>query len=93
MLFLNVCFFADDLKIYLKIRLSNIVDMSSDLSSFQRDIDTIVHVATSCGLQVNVEKGCVIGSEVFYRNIRHSSVLKLLCSWNRFAVYVRIWVY
>ena len=46
-------FFADDLKIYLNIRHSNIVDMSSDLSSCQRDIDTIVHVASSQGLQLN----------------------------------------
>ena len=42
-------FFADDLKIYLNIRYNNIVDMSSDLSSCQRDIDTIVHVASSWG--------------------------------------------
>ena len=40
-------FFADDMKIYLNIRHSNIVDMSSDLSSCQRDFDTIVHVTSS----------------------------------------------
>ena len=39
--------FAYDLKIYLKIRHSNIVDMSSDLSSCQRDIDTMVNVSSS----------------------------------------------
>ena len=39
--------FANDMKIYLNIRLSNIVDMSSDLSSCQRNIDTIVHVTAS----------------------------------------------
>ena len=44
-------FFADDLKIYLKIQHSNIVDISSNLSSCQIDIDTIVHVVSSWGLK------------------------------------------
>ena len=43
-------FFADDLKIYLNIRHNNIIDMSSDYTSFQTDIDTIVHVALSWAL-------------------------------------------
>ena len=33
--------------------------MSSDLSSCQRDIDTIVHVASSWELQLNAEKGAL----------------------------------
>ena len=37
-------FFVDDLKIYSNIRHTNIVDILSDLSSCQRDIDTIVFV-------------------------------------------------
>ena len=49
-------FFSDDLKIDLKIRHSNIVDISSDLSGCQRDIDTIVYVALSWGLHLNAEK-------------------------------------
>ena len=49
-------FFADDLKIYLNVRHSNIVDISSDLSSYQRDIDTTDHITSSSGLQLNVEK-------------------------------------
>ena len=51
--------FANDMKIYLNIRLSNIVDMSSDLSSCQRNIDTIIHVASSWGLQLNAQNCCV----------------------------------
>ena len=54
--------FADDLKIYLKIRHSNIINVSSDLYSCQKDIDTIVHVASSWGLQLNAEKYCVVRS-------------------------------
>ena len=34
-------FFADDLKIYSKIRHSNIVDMSSDLSSCQKKVRSL----------------------------------------------------
>ena len=54
--------FADDLKIYLNARHSNIVDKSSDLSiySYQKHINTIVYVASSLGLQFNAEKCCVI---------------------------------
>ena len=46
-------FIAVDLKIYLKIRHRNIVVMSSEFSSSQRDINTIVHFASSWGLQHN----------------------------------------
>ena len=42
--------------------------MSSDLSSCQRDIDTIVHVAS----QLNVEKSCVM------RFLRKKSSIKRL---------------
>ena len=34
--------------------------MSSDSSSCQRDIDTIIHVALSWELQLNAEKCCVM---------------------------------
>ena len=34
--------------------------MSSDLSSCQRDIDTIIHFASSLGLQINTEKCCAM---------------------------------
>ena len=43
-------YFVDDLNIYLNLRHSNIVDMSSDLSSFQSDIDTMVRG----GLRLNL---------------------------------------
>ena len=60
MLFLNISYIvADDRKLYFDIRYSNIVDMSSDLSSCERDIDTIVHLASPWGLQINDEKYCV----------------------------------
>ena len=49
-------FFADDMKIYLKMRHRNIVHMPSDLSSCQRSIDTLVDVTSSWGLQLSVEK-------------------------------------
>ena len=39
---------------------SNIVDMSSNLSICQRDIDNIFHVASSWILQLNAEKCCVM---------------------------------
>ena len=48
---IHICkFFADDLEIYFNVRHSNIVDLSSDSSSCQRDIDTVVHAALSWGL-------------------------------------------
>ena len=43
----------------MKIQYSNIVGISSDLSSCQRDIDTVVDVVSSWGLQLNAEKCCV----------------------------------
>ena len=46
-------FFANDLEIYSNIRYSKIVDISSDLFSCQRDINAIVHVASSWGLRLN----------------------------------------
>ena len=59
--------FVDNLKIYLKVGHSNFVDTSLDLSSCQRDIDTIVHVALSWGLQLNAEKAeyCVLDVRSF----------------------------
>ena len=53
-------FFADDLKIYLKIRPSNIVDMSSDLCCCQIDIDAKVHVASSLDCKSMLQKCCVM---------------------------------
>ena len=53
-------YFVDGLKIYLKVRHSNLVDMLSDLSSCQSDIDIIVHVASFWVLQLNHEKYCVL---------------------------------
>ena len=34
--------------------------MSSDVSSCQRDVDTIVHAASSRGLQLDAEKCCIM---------------------------------
>ena len=54
---MNKCkMFADDMKIYLKIARANICQMTEDLSSCQRDVDTLQCVATSWGLRFNVGK-------------------------------------
>jgi len=53
-------FFADDLKIYLKVRRSNPTEMALDLSACQRDIDVIVDVARSWGLELNAGKCSVL---------------------------------
>ena len=53
-------FFADDLKIYLKVRHENVLDMALDLSSCQHDINNIVAVAESWGLHLNRNKCNVI---------------------------------
>ena len=52
--------YIHDSMIYLNIRHNNIVEMSSDLFSCQRDIDTLVRVTSSWGLQLNAKKCCVI---------------------------------
>ena len=52
-------FFADDLKIYLKVRHDSCTNLASDVSACQKDIDTIHKVATSWGLHFNPSK-CVI---------------------------------
>ena len=44
----------------MKIRQSDIVNISSDLSSCQKDIDKIAYGASSCGLQFNAEKCCAM---------------------------------
>ena len=75
--------FADDLKIYLKIRHSNIVCISSDLSSCQIDIDTVVHAASSRGLQLDAEKFCVM------RFARKKSSIKILDITQFQSYYVR----
>ena len=46
--------------------------MSSDLSSYQRDISAIVHVDSSWGLQLNADKCCVM------RFARKKSSIKIL---------------
>ena len=58
---LNKCmFFADDLKIYLKLRYRSCTDLALDFSSCQRDIDSVVAVAGSWGLRMNAEKCAVL---------------------------------
>ena len=52
--YLNVSFLTDDLKIYLKIRHSNIVDMSADLSSFK---EILIYYNLCC---FDAEKCCVM---------------------------------
>ena len=55
----NLCkIFADDLKLYLKIRAATITSLAVGVSSCQRDIDIIVRVAESWGLFFNISK-CV----------------------------------
>ena len=94
-------FFADDLKIYLNIRYGNIFVciFVSDISSYQRDIDTIVHFASSsCGLQLYAEKCPVMRFAV--RNLLSKDQTQLslevimLREWvRRLQIHKRIWLY
>lgn len=59
--------FADDLKIYMKIRLSTPFMLALDVSSCQKDINTISSGATSWSLDLNKDKCEVL-------RIRHSYV-------------------
>ena len=55
----NKCkLFADDLKLYLKVRHSSAQQLATDLSSCQQDIDVLNRAAKSCGLVFNSDK-CV----------------------------------
>lgn len=49
-------FFADDLKLYMKIRHDNSLPQAQDLSAVQRDIDSVHRVASSWGLNFNPAK-------------------------------------
>ena len=48
--------FADDLKLYLKIRALTIATLAVDITSCQRDIDMVAAVAESWGLFFNIHK-------------------------------------
>ena len=53
----NMCkVFADDLKLYLKIRTISVASLAIGVSSCQRDIDLIRRVAASWGLYFNISK-------------------------------------
>ena len=53
----NMCkIFADDLKLYLKIRAVTVASLAIGVSSCQRDIDRIQSVAASWGLYFNICK-------------------------------------
>ena len=52
-------FFADDLKIYMKIRSDLTYNTARDLSSFQGDIDKVQLVSSLWGLNLNPSK-CVV---------------------------------
>ena len=52
-------FFADDIKVYLRIRGDSFVNRACDLSLVQRDLETIRRVSESWGLQLNSQK-CVL---------------------------------
>ena len=57
----NQCkFFADDLKIYLKVQHRNCVDMALDLEQCQHDINSVVATAASWGLVMNADKCAVL---------------------------------
>ena len=61
---INKCkFFADDLKIYLNVRHQNILHAALDLSSCQKDINSILEIAGSWGLKLNVNKCSVLRFE------------------------------
>lgn len=68
----NCKFFADDLKFYLKIRHSNILDLATDTSSCQRDIDVEYWVAEYWGLSFKPGKCIVLRCQ--RGNIDHSIV-------------------
>ena len=55
----NCKIFADDLKIYLRIRHGSVHDTALDLSTCQRDINALVAMADSWGLRLNAGK-CVV---------------------------------
>ena len=56
----NQCkIFADDLKIYMNIRRESVLQSTADYDSFQSDIDAVISVAGSWGLNLNVSK-CVV---------------------------------
>ena len=55
----NCKFFADDMKIYMKLRHENTASLALDLSSCQRDINQVYQVAQSWGLSFNPDK-CVV---------------------------------
>ena len=56
----NCVFFADDLKIYLKLHHHSSLDLALDLSGCQSDIDAIAATAESWGLKLNPEKCAVL---------------------------------
>ena len=60
--------FADDLKIYLSLRSDSVLHLAQDLSGCQRDIDTVMRVAESWGLNFNSSKCAVLRFERRYVN-------------------------
>ena len=55
----NCKFFADDLKIYMKVRHKDTASLALDLSSCQKDIDLVYQITQSWGLSFNPNK-CVV---------------------------------
>lgn len=53
-------FFADDLKIYLKLRSNSHSSLAADVNICQRDIDEVHRVADSWGLHLNLTKCAVL---------------------------------
>ena len=53
-------FFADDMKIYLKLRRDSCSSLAVDTSTCQRDIDTVHKVTDSWGLRFNLNKCAVL---------------------------------
>ena len=57
----NKCkIFADDFKIYMATKLSDCVDVATHVLDCQRDIDVLVNVSKSWGLNMNVDKCAVL---------------------------------
>ena len=73
--------FADDLKIYMKVRYSALAVSAADLSSVQSDVNKIAVVARSWGLDLNVNKCCFLRFERGHGRLS-SGALGSLCRYN-----------
>ncbi len=88
--------FADDLKIYLKVRKSSLLHTFSDLVWAQRDIDLLNSRGKSWGLRMNVQKCVAIrfqhGSRVDWTHFGPTFHIILTMSQSNLCKVIWIWV-